>query len=1160
MSDQVVRNGETVDGVTASTEAGSPGPTVDGQPDALGATLANEPTPPEAAGESAAVGETIAGPADLGATAFASGAGASPTRRAVPTIPGYEIAGELGRGAMGVVYHARHVLLNRPCALKTILTGAYSDPVTTVRFLAEAEAVARLRHPNVVQIHHIGEADGLPFLELEYLDGGSLDRHLDGTPWPARRAAALVEPLARGVAEAHRLGLVHRDLKPSNVLLSAEDVPKVSDFGLAKAVAADSGLTATGSILGTPSYMAPEQAGGKTREVGPAADVYALGAILYELLTGRPPFRGATVLETLEQVKAAEPVPPSRLVPRLPRDVETITLKCLQKDPDRRYESATALADDLRRYQAGAPILARPVGAVARAWRWCKRDPVTAGLVASIALLLIAVAVGSSTAYVRQSRLRAQAHAEAESNRRLRYASDLHLAAQLWDSDEGTADQVAALLAAQKPAPGQADLREFAWRYQWTLLNRSSVALAWHDGAVPALAFTPDGHLTTLDSAGTLRVWDPARRVVVQSLRSSQPREDVPAAEMAHDVEGVLEFPRRLRVRDVMAAELAHDGRKIAVATHDVVRLTDAATDAELRIWPRPGPARLLAFSPDGRWLAALRHDRTVTVADTTSERETVLGSTTVGGGGLGNERALVVAADGRTVWVANAPRNGDVLALGGPAARVWHTDEFTVWSIAVSPDGRRLASGHFQGQVRLWDAQAPGTSQARWMVHAGRVTALAFAPDGRTLATGGSDAAVAVWDVATGRQQRTFKGHRGAVLALAFSDDGARLASSDARGVARLWDLSGSGPWRRLVADVPPAPTFYLAYSPDGRWLASVTSRPLEGSRPPDVLQGAPGDPLGSRRPVTDWMGEVRLWDARTGKLVHRFTADPSYVYRVAFAPDSRTLATGGRDSMVKIWDVATGQLVQSLPGRPSAHLNYFHDGVGALAFSHDGTRLAAGFGRPGLLDPGYDQIVKVWDVASWREMHTLTGLGNTVPMLAFAPDDRTLAAACHDRTVRRWSTATWRELPALRGPGPWQSVAYSHDGRTLAAAVDTFGLIRLWNAADGRVIRDLQGHASGVAGLSFAPDGRTLASASKDRTVKLWHLATGRELRTLRGHEGWVFGLAFAPDGLSLATAGFSDGVRIWEAASFHEVAAAQTAQRAETAPSGAGETPAP
>ena len=299
---------------------------------------------------------------------------------------------------MGIVYLARQVRLNRLCALKMVLAGPHAHPEALVRFLAEAEAGARLQHERIVQIHNVGEHDGLPFLELEYLAGGSLDRILDGTPWPPKEAAAMVEVLARAVSEAHAIGIVHRDLKPSNVLLTPEGLPKVGDFGLAKALQLDGCMTATDSVLGSPHYMAPEQADGRTREVGPPADVYALGAILYELLTGRPPFVAPTVLETLEQVKTVEPAPLSRLQPSLPRDLETICLKCLCKEPARRYPTGVELADDLGRFLRGEPIRARRIRRAERTWRWCKRHPDLAALIAAVVLLSMTLAVVATAA------------------------------------------------------------------------------------------------------------------------------------------------------------------------------------------------------------------------------------------------------------------------------------------------------------------------------------------------------------------------------------------------------------------------------------------------------------------------------------------------------------------------------------------------------------------------------------------------------------------------------------------------------------------------------------------------------------------------------------------------------------------------------------------
>jgi tetratricopeptide (TPR) repeat protein len=387
---------------------------------------------------------------------------ADPARRGPPpppAPPGYEVLEELGRGGMGVVYKARQTALRRLVALKVIGSGAWAGPGEVVRFRAEAEAVARLQHPNIVQVYEIGEHDGRPFFSLEYVDGGSLADRLDGTPLAPPAAAELVRTMALAMHAAHERGIVHRDLKPANVLLAAcglatlakpqaAFVPKIADFGLAKRLGDDSGLTQTGTVLGTPSYMAPEQAGGHVHQVGPAADTYALGAILYELLAGRPPFRGATPLDTLQQVKSQPPVAPTRLQPQVPRDLETICLKCLEKEPHKRYPSARGLADDLQHFLAGEPILARPATLLERGWKWAKRRPAVALLLLGLCSALAGLFGGGTWSYFQLSaqatRLSAQATRLKQRNEDAqRVVEDMYTnVAEEWLADEPQKDPI----------------------------------------------------------------------------------------------------------------------------------------------------------------------------------------------------------------------------------------------------------------------------------------------------------------------------------------------------------------------------------------------------------------------------------------------------------------------------------------------------------------------------------------------------------------------------------------------------------------------------------------------------------------------------------------------------------------------------------------------
>jgi serine/threonine-protein kinase len=361
--------------------------------------------PAETIDPHAAAGDELGFEVDAGhessapATISPASRGAGAPRRIGPdaaVVPGYEILGVLGRGGMGVVYKAKHLRLKRIVALKMVIAGAHAGPQQLARFFIEAEAIAQLQHPNIVQVYEIGDQAGLPFFALEYVDGGCLQDKLDGKPQKPRDAARMAETLAKAMAYAHMQGIIHRDLKPANVLLTTDGEPKITDFGLAKKLEEDSSQTKSGTLMGTPHYMAPEQARGDTHDVGPLADVYALGVILYEMLTGRTPFVGTSIMETLRQVQQQEPVPPHRLQPAVPADLDTITLKCLQKDPAKRYPSADALADDLRRFLSDQPILARPVGPLERTWRWCRRNPRVAALSAAVLGLLVTVAVTST--------------------------------------------------------------------------------------------------------------------------------------------------------------------------------------------------------------------------------------------------------------------------------------------------------------------------------------------------------------------------------------------------------------------------------------------------------------------------------------------------------------------------------------------------------------------------------------------------------------------------------------------------------------------------------------------------------------------------------------------------------------------------------------------
>jgi hypothetical protein len=501
----------------------------------------------------------------------------------VTAPPGYEVLDKLGQGGMGIVYKARQINADRLVALKMILAGGHADADQLTRFRTEAEAIARLQHPHVVQVFEVGTHNGLPFFSLEFCAGGSLDKKLAGTPLPPRETATLVAKLAQGVQAAHEAKVLHRDLKPGNVLLAADGTPKVTDFGLAKKLDAQ-GVTITGVIMGTPSYMAPEQARGASQELGPAVDVYALGAILYECLTGRPPFRAATTWDTLHQVLTREPVPPRQLNVQVPRDLETVCLKCLHKEAIKRYASAPELADELGRFLRGEPIVARPVGRLERGVKWARREPRVAGMLAAV-LGVLAVGVTVSTMLAVKATQNEQKVLEHK------YRAEMILVQREYEA--GNLEHIRELLEAQIPRGWNAtDFRGFEW-YFWERLSRPNMkpdyniddferipdvlrrpgswpldrqdSISGHTAVVSCVSFSPDGRRLASGSWDqTVCVW------------RTPPEVSLPPGDQ-------VQLTLRGHTASVRSVSYSPDGRLLASAGGDkTVRVWDAASGQEL--------------------------------------------------------------------------------------------------------------------------------------------------------------------------------------------------------------------------------------------------------------------------------------------------------------------------------------------------------------------------------------------------------------------------------------------------------------------------------------------------------------------------------------------------------------------------------------------------
>jgi len=994
---------------------------------------------------------------------------------------------------MGVVYKARQKNLDRIVALKLLLFGPHASPESVKRFRAEAAATAALQHPHIVAIHEVGFCDGQHFIAMDYVEGQRFSELMRAGPLPARRAAGYIKTIAEAVHYAHEHGILHRDLKPANVLIDAHDRVHITDFGLAKRLDAESELTVTGQVLGSPNYMPPEQATGRRGMASRRSDVYALGAMLYHALTGRPPFLDESPVETVHQVLNMDPVAPRMINASVPLDLETVCLQCLEKEPAKRYATAQMLAEELGRFLEGMPVLARPVGRLARSGRWCRRKPLVASLAATAAALLLVVSIGSPLALYRISQQHRAALEQTQRAALSAYAAHIGSAQQyLKAGNLGRARELLEL-ASQHPAQTP-DPRGWEWAF---LAEQAKGETEFVLERLPTgckVAVSPDGqYLAAALRYGQVHLWNLSNRTLVGVLGD----------ETGGPTQVFFSSDSRW-----LSSKAVGPGHTNKFLVWDVAA---RALQLELVSTHWLGPAVFVPGRTElvGGHLVLSSGKRGMALWDLPSRtaRASVAFDTEGGDLLIGNE--LVITPDGELTL------SGDVNGM----VRVWRTRDLTpvgtlpahvggISAMALSPDGQILATAqaHTDTAIKLWDlpsairslqSQTPPQPIASLHGHESWVSSLSFSSDGRRLASGGMDHSIRVWDVLSHKEMRRLHGHENQVLSVQFAPDG-RLYSSGRDGLICGWSLEAQAPLsspevlqlRMAAMSLPPAGCGLIAVQAGGTvslmdMVSLGATHELAELGADNALASCGGD--GQLLFVAKRSGEIAAWElehrrevrrlpgtvaafflrtSRDGRLLvaqdrsHQATVWQTSTWKTerswavgscescALSPDGSWLAAGRQRGQVAIWDVATGA--------QRTALHHAEESTTSLAFSPDGRWLAAA---------SASGSVTVWECDSFREVVVLGGHPLSTTALAFSPDSRRLATGSAGKdAVKLWDTAIWQELITLEAPGnTLQDLAFGADGTRLVGR-DSAGHLLVWRAPPiaNSPVRPKAAHAS--------------------------------------------------------------------------------------------------